>query len=542
MMLMARGAAKRRLRAPARHGEATVDPPLDQAGRLLSANVALFSSFEYDCQGRPLGQLAGEARHDLLAAARRYTSTYRDVDAGEQALSARRPIVLTGHQPQLFHAGVWFKNFALSELGRQLDATAVNLLIDNDPLRTSAIRVPTGSVSQPRLESVPFDDAGDDLPFEERRIRNPELFASFGRRVEETIAPLVQQPLIRQLWPLAAQAASRTANLGQCLAQARHELEARCGLHTLEVPFSSVCAGQPFQWFVAHLVAHLPRFWDVYNSSLLEFRRENCIRSRSHPVPELAASDDWLEAPLWVWTSGDPQRRRLLVRSRGEQIELSDGRQMSESLSLSPDGDAQRAVAQLASLADRGIKLRPRALITTMYARLILGDLFLHGIGGAKYDQLTDIIIRRFFGLRPPEFITLTATALLPVARSDVGEQDLRQVDRQLREWQFHPETFIDGRLAPDSPAAKLTEEKRRWVAQEPPRGERRERHLQIARLNQSLQQLVEPARQRLFGQRARLVEELRRQRLLGAREFSFCLFPQETLCSLLLELCATKP
>ena len=44
-----------------------------------------------------------------------------------------------------------------------------------------------------------------------------------------------------------------------------------------------------------------------------------------------------------------------------------------------------------------GIRLRPRALTTTMYLRLAMGDLFLHGIGGAKYDQLTDRIIEHFF-------------------------------------------------------------------------------------------------------------------------------------------------
>ena len=48
-----------------------------------------------------------------------------------------------------------------------------------------------------------------------------------------------------------------------------------------------------------------------------------------------------------------------------------------------------------------------------MYARLVLSDLFLHGIGGAKYDQLTDLIIARFFGLQPPGFVTLSATVLL---------------------------------------------------------------------------------------------------------------------------------
>ena len=50
-----------------------------------------------------------------------------------------------------------------------------------------------------------------------------------------------------------------------------------------------------------------------------------------------------------------------------------------------------------------------------MFARLFLCDLFIHGIGGAKYDQMTDAIIERFFGFAPPDYLTVTATAKLPI-------------------------------------------------------------------------------------------------------------------------------
>ena len=50
------------------------------------------------------------------------------------------------------------------------------------------------------------------------------------------------------------------------------------------------------------------------------------------------------------------------------------------------------------------------ALVTTLFARLVLSDLFIHGIGGAKYDQLTDELIRSFFGLAPPDYLVISAT------------------------------------------------------------------------------------------------------------------------------------
>ena len=92
----------------------------------------------------------------------------------------------------------------------------------------------------------------------------------------------------------------------------------------------------------------------------------------------------------------DLDRRRSAtaqaVRSpAGQETVLSDRQAVEIRLPLTPDGDAARAVEQLADWGRRGVKIRSRALITTLWARLVLGDLFLHGIGGAKYDQVTDL-------------------------------------------------------------------------------------------------------------------------------------------------------
>jgi len=104
------------------------------------------------------------------------------------------------------------------------------------------------------------------------------------------------------------------------------------------------------------------------------------VRSTAHPVPDLTIEDGWLEAPLWIWDRANPRRRRLFVRQRGEEIVLSDRGQLELPVSLSPEGEAGTAAAQLAELAARGIHIRTRALVTTMFARLFLGDVFLHGI------------------------------------------------------------------------------------------------------------------------------------------------------------------
>src|SRR5205085_514035 len=127
------------------------------------------------------------------------------------------------------------------------------------------------------------------------------------------------------------------------------------------------------------------------------------IRTRARPVPDLAVDDDWCESPLWILRKGCRERRRLFVRDFAGKLEISD---RNETLVRVNSASASNPGSLAAAVQNARISIRPRALITTMYARLVLSDLFIHGIGGAKYDEVTDEIIRRFFGIEPPKYLT----------------------------------------------------------------------------------------------------------------------------------------
>ena len=96
-------------------------------------------------------------------------------------------------------------------------------------------------------------------------------------------------------------------------------------------------------------------------------------------------------------------------------------------------------------------QIRPRALAQTMYARLFACDLFIHGIGGAKYDQITDDIIRSFFGIEPPAYACISATLRLPLRRYGIGESELRDLRRKARDLRYNPQRYLpDDRLEPE--------------------------------------------------------------------------------------------
>ena len=158
----------RQFRVPQESGKALIDPPLERVrGCLHALNVdATFGGLEF-C-GQPISVVRREARREVVELARRYTSNYRDVP-NRLGPSDATPIILSGHQPELYHPGVWFKNFLLSQLAAESGSIAINFLVDNDLCRSTTIRVPTRAADGTILaSSVAFDAPRDSIPWEHR--------------------------------------------------------------------------------------------------------------------------------------------------------------------------------------------------------------------------------------------------------------------------------------------------------------------------------------------------------------------------------------
>ena len=508
-----------------------VNPPWEDVDAIVGENVRQRTGHDCQLMGRSLAELSRAAREDLLREARAWSCQYRDVPA-EVATTADR-IFLAGHQPQIFHPGVWLKNFALAELARRHKAVAVNLTIDSDTVKNMAVKVPTGSVADPVVETIAYDRAEPKLPYEQRRIVDRGKFANFGRRVAERIASLVPDPLIEEYWPLVIEETGRTDNLGSCLARARHRLEGQWGLQTLEVPQSRVCDSGPFFWFAACLLARASEFREVYNEAVHEYRRAHRIRSAAHPVPDLTADGPWIETPFWIFSEDDPLRRRLFVRRNGRRTVLCDRHALEIDLPPSSSRDPGRAADRLLELRRDGLKIRSRALITTLWSRLVLGDLFVHGIGGAKYDHVTDVLTERFFGLRPPRFMVVSGTLHLPTPRQRVTVEQSRTIWHELRRLLYAPEHYMDGDHGeiegvlgnPD----ELIAAKQRWIQTPQVPENARTRCRAIRRLNEAMQPWVQSRRRQLQREATETDRVLRAEAILASREFGFCLYREKT-------------
>jgi hypothetical protein len=461
--------------------------------------------------GVPLAELAADARKHLVDAAARYTGVYADV-----ATPSAGPIVLSGHQPELFHPGVWFKNFALDTLAKATGGVGVHLIIDSDLCRSASILAPVGTLTTPRREPIAYDQRTAAIPYEQRRLVDPAAFVSFPTRVREAMAPFVAEPLVRDLWKHAT--AVGCDCLAPLLSTPRHKVERGWGSQTLELPFSEVADSEGFRRLVAEMLLRAEQTAAAYNAALADYRLAHGVKNAAQPLPDLHRKDGWVEAPLWVWSDAAPTRRAIYSRPIGTTIRLTDREGWEVTL---PD-DADSVVQALAELRQRGVKVRSRALVTTLYGRLVLADLFLHGIGGAKYDQVTDRFAERLLGVRPTEHATMTATLRLPIKHDAPTEANRHELLQTLRDLQYHPERF-----APDSEAAA---EKQRWVNTPKTPTNAAERHAAITNANRTMAAWLADRRREVEEQLASTAENLRAASVLDNREHAFCLFPADNI------------
>lgn len=480
----------------------------------------------------PLVESAEEARRELLQLAHRWTQQYSVVSSAPFRNDSPVPgVLLSGHQPELFHPGVWFKNFVLNEFAKSNAVAAINLLIDQDLVKTNSLLVPTETWRFPIRQRVPIDYGGVGIPFEERQIEHPDVLSTVPERVKSVAAPWVNAQLLTEIWPDVLELGRELRGLGYGFAAARHRAEQRRGCHNLEVPLSWVCQTKSFAQFVVRILGQMESFVSAYNECLAAYRTWHGISGQQRPMPDLAVHEGWHELPFWIWTAQQPWRRRVFVRRVTDGWQLSTGRTgIGQAKEIHSDVwrldlDQDFAVEQMLGFTELQIRLRPRALMTTLYARGVLSQGFLHGIGGALYDQMTDRLARAVWNIELPNYAIASATLHLaspPQEWSPKRRSQLQQYGRDLR---YAPERVPE--FAQRNP--QWIADKQELLAKIPPPKQRRAWQQQVERLLVVARQQLAAEINATESELAELDVQLQKRALMRDREWSFVLF-EETL------------
>jgi hypothetical protein len=475
----------RQYRAPAANRAVLAEPHFDAIPALVEANRKLLDRADVVIAGLPLRELRALARREALEEAVATGRAPQGADAG--------PLLVAGHQPELSHPGVWVKNFALNGLAKRLGGVPLNLVVDTDTLKSASLPFPTFRDRDPhsvRLESLAFDTFAREVPYEDRTVNDAAMFASFADRAAPLWANWGYRPLLTSAWPYT-DPHSRQFSIGDRFFFPRLAFECDWGCDNTEVFVSALALTEGFARFATHILGDLPRFREVYNAAIRAYREANGIRSANHPAPELAEG----EAPFWV-------------------------HRMS--------GHRERATA-----TSNVRILRPRALTLTLFARVCLGDFFIHGIGGGKYDEVTDAIIRGYFGIEPPAYQVLSATLHLPLPGFPSAPDDLTRAGRRVRDLHWNPQRHLSAEQLALRDVKALVDAHARLAANEPPfahHAARREWYRALKEVNERLRPLVASEVPVAEAELARVRSEADANAILQRRDYAWVLYPEEFL------------
>ncbi len=110
-MSMAAADSFRQFRVPQASGNAIVVPPITQIESELRSFVAEQALGGLEFCGLPLASVRCEARREVMQLAVGYTSAYRNVPSGLLKRCDTSPIILSGHQPELYHPAFGSRTF-----------------------------------------------------------------------------------------------------------------------------------------------------------------------------------------------------------------------------------------------------------------------------------------------------------------------------------------------------------------------------------------------------------------------------------------------
>ena len=507
--MIQRSVAPMTYKVPERSGEVLITPPLDRIPELLAAGRARPWGGAR-ILGTPLEEFRLRLRHRALAIAGPH--------ARGPGPEPDAPLVLMGHQPLFFHPGVWIKFFLLTRLHQDLGASTLHLLVDSDASGPIQAPIPAWTDQLTRRTETLLD-LPDDVPLEAVAPPTGDTWGDFCARVRGHVSTLRSAEPRRCFDAFAAGAADalgRARTLGEFLAAARRSYEARSmPPGYLEVAVSALADTPEFGAFALHLLQDPAGFRGRYNASLEEYRSAHRLRSAANPFPNLNEDEGFDETPFWLVHG---RRRAPLFAARsGDRIRLRSGGTPAVELPAGPGG--------IDALAASSLHIRPKAITLTMFARVCLGDLFIHGVGGGRYDRVTDTLITEVFGLPPPPYVVATATLWLPVADTGDGAEDGRALERRLMDLQHNPERYL---AVPSPDQRRLIEEKWaliRAVEEMRPGPERRTTTHRIREVNGLLAQGLADEIARTRARLAGLDRSSAGQAAASFREYPFFLF-----------------
>ena len=505
---------------PAGHGELLARPAFPEWAALARTNHTAAQAWGFTVAGRPVGDLRALARREALAAATAFSERL-----GVKVQAPGSPdglIVATGHQPDLYHPGVWIKDFLLQRLAEETGATGFDVVVDSDGFDTLSVSSPCLLPDVHRCTQYLAVGSAESC-FACSPVPSAHEVADWNAAVALQLESLPAPSIRRHFaeFAVALEAAREdAANLAELVTFARRRFEASAGSGYLELPATTMGRSEAFAAFAVDMALAGSRFAEAYNGALADYRAINKTRSAAQPFPDLVVDGGKIELPLW--SIGPHERRTVWCEHTGGTVRLVDeaGVVLAEF--------AEEPEQAIAALLAAGLTLAPKALSLTLFVRGFASDIFIHGVGGGGYDRVTDDVFRRYYGVEPPAFVVASITMYLPLGMHVITEAEVSAARERLNRLDHNPDAMLS-EVEFDSAderarATALAAEKSELVsAIAAPGADKKALGSRIREVNTELGTLLAPLKETLSAEVASLESQRSTSEILTDRTYPLC-------------------
>lgn len=351
----------------------------------------------------------------------------------------QKRIVMTGHQPTVFHSGLTFKYETTETFAEQQKAIGVAVVIDSDQgdagrCLLPAVQTSTAGGQLSRLLCSSTSMAQSSQILAHAGLQSASRIEAISRQFQSALSALDRSGQIQSVRTILQQYAGLSA-AGASAAEANLIMRWQHGIggRLLELPLTAIAGFPEVMTLTANVIRQTRRFAVAYNNLLQVFRQENRVRNPANPFPDLEITDSRCELPFWVVNHEARVRYPLHVETRDDETRLMANGEVIDSFAGDITGES------LEPLSLQNIQLIPRGALITAFLRLLFSDLFVHGTGGAKYDRFTDELVRAWWNVDLTPFCVASASRYF-FKEERTEWQRLQTLKTQLRDLQFNPQ------------------------------------------------------------------------------------------------------
>ncbi len=445
---------------PEKNGELLCIPSLNLIPQLIKSNKERFKAYNFTIGYKGFHEFRKRLREKVILLSEKFTA---NLGIKSHIYNNSDTIVQTGHQPLFYHPGIIIKNLILNKIGMMEGINAINLIVDTDNFKEIAVNTPSYRDGI-KIEKEILLSNQHSIPYEFSTPPSQEEFNLFIESIENHLS----HPEFKNIYDnfngyinKIRDVRKNFNTISEFMTAIRRVYEEEVESEYLEIPLSYICDTDEFLLFFLSIAMESEKFTSIYNCHLGRYRKEHKLRYPVNPFPNLSIEDEKIELPFWHFYEN--KRGRVFAKTKDDTVIVSfEGEDSIEF-------NKKELYNGIDLIKKNNRKIRPKAMILTLFNRMFASDAFIHGVGGAKYDRITDEIIRDFYKVEPPEFITTSLTLYpnveisSPSARNDRQsgvslrgaittkqsnlikenlQDEIKRLEKKLRDMRYNPERY----------------------------------------------------------------------------------------------------